>query len=180
MDIEDGTIAHFEKLFSKEITTTDQEFEDELYQCSKIYVRKHEEENKLFIFVIMPFRDDKLTKKFERYIKEPLEEEGHSIERVDDSIRATSIIRDIIECIRNADVIIAELTVDNMNVYYELGRAHEIEQNIIQICQQKQECLPFDIRGVRTIRYKNSKKGYEKLFRKVRKFINKIKSQLVI
>jgi hypothetical protein len=174
MDIEDSTIGYFEKLFSKEPLAIDQEFVDQLYQCSKIFTKKYEEENKLYIFVIMPFGDDELTKNFERYIKKPLEEEGHSIERVDDSIRATSIIRDIIERIRNADVIIAELTLDNMNVYYELGRAHEIEKNVIQICQQEQEHLPFDIRGVRTIKYKNSKEGYEKLFRKVRKFINKI------
>lgn len=174
MDIEDSTIGYFKKLFSKETLTKDQEFVDQLYQCSKIFTRKYEEENKLYIFVIMPFGDDELTKNFEIYIKEPLEEEGHSIERIDDSIRATSIIRDIIGCIRDADVIIAELTLDNMNVYYELGRAHEIEQNIIQICQQEQENLPFDIRNVRTIRYKNSKEGYEELFRKVRRFINKI------
>lgn len=175
MDIEEGlgnSIEYLKKLSSKEHVT-----QEEWYTASKILTKVYEEQKKLYIFMIMPFKDAQLTKNIERYIKEPLQADGHRVERVDDSIRASLIIGDIINSLRTADIIIAELTLDNLNVYYELGRAHEIEQNIIQICQQKQEDLPFDIRGIRTIDYEDSEEGYEILLKKIRNFLNIIQGQ---
>lgn len=55
-----------------------------------------------------------------------------------------SILRDIVEGIYRADVIIADLTGLNPNVFYELGLAHAMNKKVIIITQNLSE-LPFDI-----------------------------------
>jgi hypothetical protein len=128
------------------------------------------------IFVLMPFGDSRLNYIFFNHIKDPLEEDGHTVIRVDDFVRGTSILDDILKCIKDADLIIAELTGNNLNVYYELGRAHGYgKENIIQICQMKPEQLPFDIRGIRTIQYEDTKKSLFDLLDKIFLLIEKIR-----
>ncbi|GAG78335.1 unnamed protein product [marine sediment metagenome] len=129
------------------------------------------EEEKLFIFILMPYKD-KLTQIYRRYIKRPLESKGYIVKRADDLHTSTPILNDILECITRADIIIAELTERNPNVFYELGRAHEKEDKyVIQICQEN-EVLAFDLRHIRTIIYNDSLEGYEELEKKILKFID--------
>ena len=128
-------------------------------------------EEKLFVFILMPFKDS-LTQIYERYIKRPLESKGYIVKRADDLYASTPILSDILDCIKKANIIIAELTERNPNVFYELGRAHEMEDKyVIQICQEN-EVLAFDLRHIRTIIYKDSLEGYEELEKKILKFIN--------
>lgn len=77
----------------------------------------------LNIFMLMPFRDD-LDKIYNEYIKNPLIEEGYNINRADDISKSTNILEDIVDFIIKSDIIIADLTGKNPNVFYELGRSH--------------------------------------------------------
>lgn len=54
--------------------------------------------------------------------------------------------------IRNATVLIAELTSKNPNVFYELGLAHALEKPVILV-SSNQEDVPFDLRHIRVILY---------------------------
>ncbi|KKM24579.1 MAG: hypothetical protein K940chlam5_01008 [Candidatus Anoxychlamydiales bacterium] len=129
-----------------------------------------EDNHKLRIFSLMPFKD-KLTQIYEKYIKAPLESEGYSIKRADDIFTPTPILDDILMCIEEANIIIAELTGKNPNVFYELGRAHEKENTyVIQICQDKKD-IPFDLQHIRTIIYNDSPKGCEKLKKDLLKYV---------
>lgn len=70
-----------------------------------------------------------------------------------DQIPGPSIItEDIIDLVQNSDLCIIDLTDRNPNVYYECGRRHETAKPYIQI-KRKEEDLPFDVAGIRTIDY---------------------------
>lgn len=123
----------------------------------------------LFIFILMPF-DNPLTIIYKNYIQKPLEAKGFTVKRADDIYKSNPILKDILDKISMADLIIAELTGRNPNVFYELGRAHEQEKYVIQICQNTED-IPFDLRHIRTIIYENSPEGCEKLEKTIFKFI---------
>jgi len=123
----------------------------------------------LFIFILMPF-DNPLTIIYENYIKKPLKSKGFTIKRADDIYKPNPILEDILDNLSKADLIIAELTGRNPNVFYELGRAHEQGKYVIQICQNTED-IPFDLRHIRTIIYENSSDGCEKLEKTIFKFI---------
>jgi hypothetical protein len=77
---------------------------------------------------------------------------------VDEVHRPGSITRDIVEGIVNADIVIADLTNRNANVFYELGIAHAAGNKTIMVAQ-KMEDVPFDIANYRVILYEQSIKG---------------------
>ena len=102
-------------------------------------------QNKLSIFVIMPFGDH-FDLIYRHLIKYPLEAEGHIVARADDDSGHQSIIKEIIQGIWQADLIIADLTGRNANVYYELGIAHSLKKPTIQIAQSLDDIL-FNLRS---------------------------------
>ncbi|MDB1122843.1 nucleoside 2-deoxyribosyltransferase [Vibrio algarum] len=79
--------------------------------------------------------------------------------RADEISSNTPIIADIIENIRKSSLLIAEISPDNPNVFYELGYAHAINKQVILLCSDAREKLPFDISGIRTIMYSDSISG---------------------
>ncbi|MFX1275125.1 MAG: hypothetical protein ACFFAT_08790 [Promethearchaeota archaeon] len=125
----------------------------------------------------MPFREN-LTDIYENYIKKPLEQEGHVVKRADDIFKSSPIMEDVIHQIKISDVIIADLTGKNPNVFYELGRAHEANKFVIQISQQ--DHLPFDTRHIRTILYTDNPEGYGFLTENLKKYVKTIQKELQI
>ncbi len=121
------------------------------------------------IFVLMPF-EEPFTSRYRKYIEKPLKKKGYNISRADDIFRPNSIIDDIRELITSSDIIIAELTGKNPNVFYELGIAHQLKKYVILICQQKED-VPFDLKHIRTIFYEPTEKGYSKLLNYILKNI---------
>lgn len=63
-----------------------------------------------------------------------------------------NILKDIIISIYDSNLIIADLTGLNSNVFYELGLAHALRKNVILLTQEIDE-LPFDLRSYRVIQY---------------------------
>lgn len=130
-----------------------------------------EKKRKFFIFMLMPFKPRKLTEIYERYIKEPLKKRNFIVKRADDFFKSRPILQDILESITRADIIIADLTNRNPNVFFEIGIARERGKYVIQICQAKED-IPFDLRQIRTIIYKDSPEGYENLKNQILKYID--------
>ncbi|MCI0713055.1 MAG: hypothetical protein L0154_23065, partial [Chloroflexi bacterium] len=79
------------------------------------------------IFVVMPFSPS-LENIYENCIKVAFEESSFTITRADSDWHQHNILRSIIPGIIEADLIIADLTGLNSNVFYELGVAHALEQ----------------------------------------------------
>ena len=68
------------------------------------------------------------------------------------------ILQDIIQGIIEAEVVIAEITEANQNVFYELGYAHALNKPTILLAERGKQ-LPFDIRGYRVLFYDNTIAG---------------------
>lgn len=117
----------------------------------------------------MPF-DSSFDSVFQYVIKPIVEGLGHKCIRVDNIFQVGSILKDIYESIRNADYIIADISLPNPNVYYELGFAHALNKKVILITKQI-ESLPFDLKHERVIKYEDSIRGTENLKSSLLKFI---------
>src|SRR5438552_4008695 len=102
-------------------------------------------------FVIMPFRPE-LNKVYEEVIKSSLQEEGFGVSRADSSIDLRNILDDIVDGIATADLIIADVTDVNANVFYELGLAHGLDIPTLMITQSINS-LPFDLKNYRALEY---------------------------
>ncbi len=124
----------------------------------------------LKIFMLMPYRDY-LNSIYQEYIKNPLINIGHKVTRADDISKSTNILNDILELTRRSDVIIADLTEKNPNVFYELGIAHEKGKWVIQISQEGEK-IPFDLAQIRTIFYINTPQGLKILTEKIIEYID--------
>src|SRR4051794_896843 len=85
-------------------------------------------------FVISPIgkvgteRHAKFKEVLEYVIKAGVKASGYNLQvlRADDIDRAGSFIRDILDNIYNSHVVIADLTEQNPNVFYELGMRHAL------------------------------------------------------
>jgi len=122
-------------------------------------------------FVIMPF-GKRGTPEFEHHlwiyremIKPVLKELGYKAVRADELEHFGNITRDIINLLYEGDLVIADLSGKNANVFYELGVRHALFHcGTIPIIKDG-ETLPFDIANYRTIFYSTDKNGPE-IFRK--------------
>lgn len=61
-------------------------------------------------------------------------------------------MRDVWLCTRKADVLLADLTSRNGNVFYELGLAHAIGKPVVLVSESIDD-VPFDLRGLRVLLY---------------------------
>lgn len=78
--------------------------------------------------------------------------------RADDIEHPGSFIKDIVERLSDSFLVIADLTGQNPNVFYELGVRHALSPRTILIAQ-KIEDIPSDLRDYRVIIYDTSAKG---------------------
>jgi hypothetical protein len=95
---------------------------------------------------------------FEHVITRPLRNAGVWVDRVDKYPHPTNILEDIRSTIRDADVVVAEITPGNENVFYEVGYAHACGAPTILLVQRDRE-LPFDVRPERCIVYDDTPEG---------------------
>lgn len=103
------------------------------------------------VFVIMPFTSE-FDDIFNLFLAETLSGCGYEVFRADDINNSQNILSDIVQSIANSDLIVADLTGANPNVYYELGIAHALKRPVIMLTQDIED-LPFDLRSYRAIPY---------------------------
>jgi hypothetical protein len=104
-------------------------------------------------FVIMPFRPE--LGFFYRTLKAHIEQSfpGVTVERGDDSVLTVTILEKIGKLIGQADVVIADCSGRNPNVFYELGMAHALGKPVVLITSDAVEQAPTDIRAFDFISY---------------------------
>jgi len=94
-----------------------------------------------------------------------LEDVLHGIKRICDkksiqAVRADEVehsgrITDVVlRLIQSASFLIADLSLERPNVYYELGFAHGLGKSVILVAKEGQE-LPFDVKDYNAIFYRN-------------------------
>jgi Hypothetical protein (DUF2513)/Restriction endonuclease len=103
------------------------------------------------IFVLMPFASE-FGDVYLLGIREVAEKLGFAVDRADDIEHNENILDVIQGHIRQCDVVIADMSSRNANVFYEIGFAHALERPTILLCR-KAETVPFDLQSVNYIAY---------------------------
>jgi hypothetical protein len=126
------------------------------------------------VFVVMQFGEpyDALYKEVIDPVAQKL---GFTAVRADDVYRPGIILEDIRRGIIESDVVIAEITPTNANVFYELGYAHALEKQTILLANRNIEKLPFDISGYRVIFYDDTIGGKRDIESTLRKHLDNIR-----
>ena len=106
---------------------------------------------RLTAFIIMPF-DSEFSDVYAGFLNPVLKENGFDVKRADDIESQQNILRDIVEQIDQSDLIVADLTGLNPNVFYELGLAHALRKSVLLITQSIEE-VPFDLKSYRLLEY---------------------------
>jgi tetratricopeptide (TPR) repeat protein len=92
-------------------------------------------------------------------IKPALETANFEAFRADEETTSGDILTDMFQELLLADLCIADLSIDNANVFYELGIRHALRKRGIVHIQAGRGYMPFDIFNVRTIPYHITKEG---------------------
>jgi SAM-dependent methyltransferase len=129
-------------------------------------------DKKKICFVIMPFRIE-LKEVYDYGIKPAIDNCEYECVRADETIGAINITKIIIKNLFYSDIIIADLTGHNPNVFYELGIAHSIGNKTIMITQDINS-IPFDIKSYRIISYDQTIEGAQRLKKNLEKEIRNI------
>jgi tetratricopeptide (TPR) repeat protein len=114
------------------------------------------------VFIAMPFGEKEginFNRVYADYIKPALENAGFEVFRADEEKSAGSIHEDMFQELLLADLVVADLSIDNPNVWYELGVRHALRPRGVLQIQCLREYLPFDVYGQRTLRYHITKDG---------------------
>ncbi len=112
-------------------------------------------------FVVMPFGKKKggdgslydFNAIYQTLIKPAMEESGFEPFRADEATTSGDILTDMFQELLLADLCICDLSIDNANVYYELGIRHAFRKRGVVHIQAGRSYMPFDIFNVRTLPY---------------------------
>jgi ActR/RegA family two-component response regulator len=132
-------------------------------------------------FVIMPFSNttrcsaQEWSEIFEHIIKPAVEECGYAYECNRNNYRSGNIIKNIMVNINSSDVLIADLTDQNANVFYELGVRHTLNFPTIIITQDLKD-VPIDLQGYMCIEYNTTPGGINELKMNIKDAIEEIEN----
>ncbi len=102
-------------------------------------------------FVLMPF-EEPFNAIYSQLISPALQTAGYEVRRADSVLDQQNVLRDIVTGIDTADLIVADLTGLNPNVFYELGIAHGLGIPTAMLTQDIDD-VPFDLRAYRVKEY---------------------------
>ncbi len=118
-------------------------------------------------FVAMPFGVKKdsqgieidFNRVYAELIKPALEAAGLDVFRADEEKSAGEIRADMFQELLIADLVVADLTLDNPNVWYELGVRHALRARGVVLVQGPRLSQPFDIYTDRKLQYSLKDRG---------------------
>jgi len=124
-------------------------------------------ENRPHSFVIMPFGKKKgadgsiydFNVIYTQLIKPTLESAGFESFRADEESSSGDILTDMFQELLLADLCLVDMSIDNANVFYELGIRHAFRKRGMVHIQAGRAYMPFDIFNVRTIPYHITPEG---------------------
>ena len=126
-------------------------------------------------FVVMQFTPP-YNELYTDVIRPVCDELGLQAVRTDETFGPGLIIADIARQIVESNVVIADITPANPNVYYEVGHAHALGKPTILIAEKPTQ-LPFDVSPFRTLFYENTIGGKARVEAGLRKHLEAIQTQ---
>lgn len=106
-------------------------------------------------FVMQPFDGDTFDRRFTEVFSPAIQAAGLEPYRVDRDPSVQIPINQIETGIRNADLCLADITLDNPNVWFELGFAIAVPKDVVLVCSKERTTkFPFDVQHRTIISYK--------------------------
>ena len=99
-------------------------------------------------FVAMPFgtkEDIDFDAIYSAFIRPALEQAGFEVQRADEEEAAGNIRHDMFQELLLADLVLVDLTIDNPNVWYELGVRHALRSRGVVHVSSRTGKTPFDV-----------------------------------
>lgn len=143
----------------------------EIMQINPIFRVRSFKRRERSCFLLMPFSAE-WSNRVLNHLKKIVSECNLQCIRADD-LYGNNIIEDIWRAINEVDVIIADTTDKNPNVFYEIGIAHTLGKKLILITQDENS-IPFDFRILRHIIYSDNIDGFAILERELPRYISYI------
>lgn len=147
---------------------------EELYKEAVILIKSgryeelrnkiEKEKQEKYSFFVCPFNDEEIDHNYEYVIKPVVEKHQYKIQRADEISSTNLITTEILNAISRSDFVVADLTYEKPNCYYEVGFAHSLGRPVIIIAKEGTE-RHFDIAGYKWNYwkdYKDLKKTFEK------------------
>lgn len=123
-------------------------------------------ETKPFCFVVSPIGDPGSEERnradgiLDEIIRPALEPQ-YRVERADHDKTPGIVTETIIGNLMEADLVVADLTGNNANVFYELAIRHATGKPVVQVIENGNK-LPFDIQAINTVFFTPTLKGRRK------------------
>lgn len=123
-----------------------------------VYSMKPKIEDMKKCFIICPIGDegsetrDNADKLFKHVIKPVCEKCNFNPIRIDMENDVNSITQGIIDSLDNSELVIADISGHNPNVFYEMGYRTRTKRPMIHL-KKKGESIPFDVNTIRTLEY---------------------------
>jgi hypothetical protein len=122
------------------------------------------------VFVLMPFKA-KLETVYSKHMKRLAEELGLRMLRADELFSPRPFMAKVWDGICAANVILADCTEKNPNVFYEIGIAHTVGKKVVLITRSDKD-IPSDIKHFDYIHYNYDPEGVEALIARLRTYLD--------
>ncbi|MFP3643350.1 tetratricopeptide repeat-containing protein [Paraburkholderia sp. SIMBA_054] len=109
------------------------------------------------VFVAMPYGVKEgidFNAVYAQFIVPALRSLDFTVFRADEEMRAGDIRGDMFQELLLADVVVVDLTIDNPNVWYELGVRHALRARGVILISAREGRMPFDLVTDRNLRYR--------------------------
>ncbi|MFC5401464.1 hypothetical protein [Cohnella soli] len=116
------------------------------------------------VAVLIPFQKE-FSEMYSNYLVPEINKYGFEVNKGDDFYDSNVIIEDIWRLINESNIVVADLTGKNPNVFYEVGIAHTLGKHVVLLSQNSED-IPFDLRHLRNITYSLSSVADIELFKK--------------
>ena len=132
-----------------------------VYKIANVEKSFTQERNGAFMkkcFVVSPIGDagtdirKNADQLYQHIIKPVCEKCGFIAQRVDELNTSESIPQEILDALNDYELVIADLTGHNPNVFFEIGYRTKSQKPIIHL-KRKDEIIPFDVSAIRTFEY---------------------------
>jgi hypothetical protein len=134
-----------------------------------VFGRPRQPAERTDVFVLMPFKAT-MDKVYTNHIKKMAQELGLTIRRADDIFTPAPFMEKVWDGICGAQLILADCTQKNPNVFYEIGMAHTVGKKVVLITRSEKD-IPSDIKNYDYIPYVYDPEGVDQLIEKLRQFI---------
>lgn len=132
-----------------------------------VFGRPRQPDEKVDVFVLMPF-DAEMKEVYTDHITGMGPELGLTIRRADDLFTTGPFMEKVWDGICAAQLILADCTQKNPNVFYEIGMAHTVGKKVVLITRSEED-IPSDIKHYDYIVY--DPEGVDRLIERLRQFI---------